>query len=70
MVDTDELEIRIYEKCRTGDTQRQLHMWKFRDAQTDKIWASPTLILINGWEMTADAIAGTITLLWSIRKVA
>lgn len=70
MVDGDELEIRLYEKVRSGDTQRQVHMWKFRDAQADDNWCSPTVILLHGWDFTADAIAGTITLLWSIRKVA
>jgi hypothetical protein len=70
MVLADELEVRIYEKVRSGDTQRQVHMWKFKHVQTDKNWASPTLILLHGWEMTLKATVGTITVLWSIRKVA
>jgi len=70
MILADELEVRIYEKVRSADTQRQVHMWKFKHVQTDKVWASPTLILLHGWEMTLKATVGTITVLWSIRKVA
>lgn len=70
MVDTDELEIRLYEKARTGDTARQIHMWKLRHDQSDDLWMSPTLIFMNGWRFSVKATVGTITLLWSIRKVA
>jgi hypothetical protein len=70
MILADELEVRLYEKVRSGDTQRQVHMWKFKHAQTDKNWVSPTVILIHGWEMTLKATVGTITVLWSIRKIA
>jgi len=71
MVAADVLQIRIYEKCRTGDTQRIAAEWILRDVQSTPIWVSPSLILMNGWDMSLDCIAGTnITVLWSIRQVA
>ena len=69
MILTDVLQIRIYEKCRSADTQRVVYEAILRDAQTEPIWVSPSLILMHGWDVTCDAIAGTITVLWSIRQV-
>lgn len=67
----DELEIRIYEKCRSGDTARQIHMWELRHAQIDLLWVSPTLVLMHGWRFSVKQTTGTSrTVLWSIRKVA
>ena len=71
MVAGDELQIRIYEKCRSGDTQRICYQATLFGAQSEPIWVSPSLILLHGWDMTLDCIAGTsITVLWSIRSVA
>lgn len=70
MIATDILQIRIYEKVRSGDTQRIIFESILRDAQSEPIWVSPSLILLHGWDVTLDALAGTITVLWSIRKVA
>ena len=70
MIAGDELQIRIYEKCRSGDTQRIVYQSNLAGAQAQPIWVSPSLILLHGWDMTLDAIAGTITVLWSIRSVA
>ena len=70
MVAGDELQIRLYEKVRSGDTQRVVEEWSFFGAQSKPNWASPAMILLHGWDFTADAIAGTITVLWSIRQVA
>lgn len=33
----------------------------------DKIWVSPVLMLINGWDMSIQS-SGTPTIPWSIRK--
>jgi hypothetical protein len=41
-----------------------------RDAQAEPIWVSPSLILMHGWDVTLDALTGTITCNWSIRKAA
>lgn len=70
MVAGDQLQIRIYEKCRSGDTQRIAYQSILSGVQADPIWVSPSLILLHGWDMTADALAGTITVLWSIRSIA
>lgn len=66
----DEYQIRVLEKCRSGDTQRQVYIAYVTNTQGE-LWVSPSLILLHGWEVTLDKIAGTDrTLNWSIRKVA
>lgn len=71
MVAGDELQLRVYEKCRSGDTQRIIYQCNLIGAQSPPTWVSPSLILMHGWDMTADVIAGTnITVLWSIRRVS
>lgn len=71
MVAGDVTEIRIKEKCRTGDTQRQVLVSTLAGAQSDPLWCSPSLILMNGWDMTLKQTAGTGRAFpWSIRKVA
>lgn len=70
MIAGDQLQIRIYEKCRSGDTQRIVYQSILTGAQSAPIWVSPSLILMHGWDVTLDALAGTITVLWSIRQVA
>lgn len=71
MVAADVLEIRIKEKCRTGDTIRQVLLSTLAGAQSDPLWVSPSLILMNGWDMTIKQTAGTGRAFpWSIRKIA
>jgi len=70
MIAGDQLQIRIYEKVRSGDTQRVAYEAILTGAQSQPIWVSPSLILLHGWDVTLDALAGTITVLWSIRQVA
>lgn len=70
MVATDILQIRIYEKARSADTQRLLYEAILTDVQQEPLWVSPSLILMHGWDVTCDALAGTITVNWSIRQVA
>lgn len=70
MVTGDELQIRIYEKVQAADTQRIVYQANLIGPQSPPIWVSPSLVLMNGWDVTLDAIAGTITVTWSIRKVA
>lgn len=67
----DTTEIRIKEKARTGDTQRQIFVSTLSGAQSDPLWVSPTFVLMNGWDMTLKQTAGTGRAYpWSIRKVA
>ncbi len=70
MVANDQLQIRIYEKCRSADTQRVIYESILTGAQAD-IWVSPSLILLHGWDVTLDTLVGTsIVVNWSIRQVA
>lgn len=70
MVAGDELQIRVYEKVQSSGTQRIVYQSNLVGPQSPPIWVSPSLILMHGWDATLDAIAGTITVEWSIRKVA
>ena len=70
MVGGDELQIRVYEKVRSGDTQRIVWQSNLFGPQSPPIWVSPTLVLLHGWDVSLDAISGTVTVLWSIRLVA
>lgn len=69
MVEGDQLQIRIYEKCRSADTQRIIYEAVLTDTMA-ATWVTPSLILLHGWDLTLDALAGTITVNWSIRQVA
>lgn len=70
MVAGDQLQVRIYEKVRSGDTQRVVYEAILTGAQAQPIWVSPSLVLLHGWDITCDALAGTITVNWSIRQVS
>lgn len=70
MVAGDQLQIRIYEKCRSGDTQRVIYEAILTGTMAST-WVSPSLILLHGWDVTLKTLAGTsITVNWSIRQVA
>lgn len=67
----DVLELRMKEKCRTGDTQREFAQPNIVGAQSSPLWISPTFILLHGWDFTLKQTAGTARAFpWSIRKVA
>lgn len=70
MVAGDRLQIRVYEKVRSADTQRIVYEAILAGAQAQPNWVSPSLVLMHGWDATLDALAGTITVTWSIRQVA
>lgn len=70
MVTGDVLQIRVYEKVQSAGTARTVYECILRDAQPEPVWVSPSLILMHGWDVTLDALAGTITVEWSIRKIA
>jgi hypothetical protein len=70
MVAGDQLQIRVYEKVLAASTQRIVYEAILTGAQATPVWVSPSLILMHGWDATLDAIVGTITVDWSIRKVA
>lgn len=68
----DVVVFRIKEKCRTGDTQRLV--WEAAvgpTPPTQKMWVSPTLILLHDWDFTLEQTDGTgRSFPWSVRKVA
>lgn len=67
----DVFEFRTYEKVLAGSTQRLVFTARFAGPQAEAVWASPTLILMHGWDMTLIKISGTNRSIdWSIRKVA
>lgn len=67
----DKLEIRLYEVALSGDTTSlQIQMWPLQHAQIDKLFMSPSLILLHRWRFSLKQTAGTgRTFKWSIRKV-
>jgi hypothetical protein len=70
MIAGDQLQIRIYEKCRAADTQRIIYEGVLTGSMADT-WVSPSLILLHGWDVTLATLAGTsIVVNWSIRQVA
>ena len=70
MVAGDELQIRVYEKVQSTDTQRIVYQSNLMGPQSPPVFVLPSLVLMHGWDVTLDAISGTITVTWSIRKVA
>jgi hypothetical protein len=70
MAGGDEYLIQIYEKCTSGGTKRVIYASTLEGAQSG-LWVSPSLILMHGWDVTIDKIAGTDrTIAWSVRQVA
>jgi hypothetical protein len=67
----DVFRFAVYEKCRTGDTQRLVYTSELSGAQSAPIWAGPSLLLGVGWDMTLKKISGTDRAInWRISKVA
>lgn len=67
----DTFRFAVYSKCRTGDTQRLLYTAELTGAQPYPNWASPSLLLGVGWDMTLKKIAGTDrTINWRISRVS
>lgn len=71
MAKADEFRIKLYEKVEgTGGTKKVFAQWSLQGVQTE-IFVTPTFVLINGWDMTIQKIAGTDRAFdASIRKVA
>lgn len=68
----DIFEVKIIEEARAADTVEQVAyratLW---GVKTQKIWISPALALLNGWEMSIDKLSGTDRAIpYSIRKLA
>ncbi len=67
----DIYQFKVYEKVLSSSTQRACYSAILSSAQTPAVWISPTLGLLNGWDMTLKKIAGADEVFaWSIRKAA
>lgn len=68
----DVFEFRAYEAVATsGGTQRAVYSARFAGAQGTPVWASPSLILGVGWDMTVKKVSGTDrAIVWRIAKSA
>lgn len=55
----DQFEIKLYDKCRSGDTQRQVDKWIVAGAQAGPIFMTPPLMIGEGWDFTIKKLAGT-----------
>jgi hypothetical protein len=66
----DEFRVKIYEKARAGGTKRTLMQFLMNDAQSELL-ITPTLILMNGWDITIIRTSGSDRAFdTSIRQVA
>ena len=65
----DQYDLKIYEKCRSGGTQRMVDTWTLTGAQSGPIFVTPTIQVKYGWEVTLKKITGTDrTIEWSLRS--
>ncbi len=67
MVNGDELELKIYGKVRTGDTERLLHQSSYAHVQTEKLKTSLPAISPHHMKVTLNQLAGTTrTFIWAV----
>jgi hypothetical protein len=67
----DQYEVKLYEKYDSGGTQRLVDTWILTGAQAKPLFATPSFILGEGWDITVKKLAGTDrSIPWSIRKVS
>lgn len=66
----DHFVFKVYEKVLSSSTQQLVYVANFINVQAQPIWVSPSLVLIHGWDMTLDKVAGTDRSIdWSIRGI-
>ena len=66
----DEFELRLYEKVKSGGTQRLAGKWSIAGAQSEPAWTGPALMVGNGWDWTLKKIGGTDRSIdWEIRTL-
>lgn len=66
----DQYQILIYEKVTSGGSQRVIYS-SIVTGTMAPTWVSPSLVLMNGWDVSLKKLAGTDrSLAWSIRQVA
>lgn len=63
----DLLEIRIYGKARSSDTERLMKSWSLIGAQSEALWLSPPFISPHSYKATITQTQGTgRTFEWAI----
>jgi hypothetical protein len=66
----DQYRLRIYEICRSGDTQRIAHSAVMTGVQSDPLYVTPAITMLHGWDVTLTKVAGTDRAInWSIRRI-
>jgi hypothetical protein len=71
MIANDQIQLRVYEKCSSGAPQRIVYQSTLSGSQGEPMWVTPSLILMHGWDATANLLTGgTMNVCWSIRQVA
>lgn len=55
----DTFEVKLYDKCQSGGTQRLCARWIISGGQAEPIFMTPPLILGQGWDFTIKKLAGT-----------
>lgn len=70
MIAGDEVEIKIYEKVLSTESQKLVWQAVISGSSSDPIFVTPALALMHGWDITAKAVSGAVAIVWSIRKVA
>lgn len=69
MAKGDEFRVKVYEKARSGGTQRLLFDAYIADAPVS-MFVTPGIPLGNGWDITLTKTAGTDRAFdWSVRRV-
>jgi hypothetical protein len=70
LTSTDNLTIKIKEKVISGGIQAIVLLENLLGVQATPVWVSPSMILLNGWDMSITQSQGTArSFPFSIRKV-
>jgi hypothetical protein len=65
----DQVQFTVYEKDRSGGTQRVMYQCFLTGAQGFPVFMSIPFPMLHGWDMTLKKIAGTDrTITWSLRQ--
>ena len=76
MTSSSSFDVAFWEKVTSGGTQRKFWTASFQGSQGVPIWVSPTVILMNGWDMTIVNTMSTASVSadrhidWSIRQLS
>lgn len=64
----DQFLVTLYDKCRSGDTQRKVATWVITGAQAEPEFMTPPLMIGEGWDFTIKKLTGTDrTIISSVR---